>query len=143
MYVFISILILIASILLILIVLIQNSKGGGLASGFSSSNQIMGVRKTTDFLEKATWTLAGTVVVLSIVITAFIPRAQHANQQSIRIRLLLTLALPSNLRQLPFLLLKKKLRLTNRKRIFDIMKRFPATRMPLFLFCLIELSISG
>ena len=44
MYVFISILILIASILLILIVLIQNSKGGGLASGFSSSNQIMGVR---------------------------------------------------------------------------------------------------
>ena len=76
MYVFISILILIASILLILIVLIQNSKGGGLASGFSSSNQIMGVRKTTDFLEKATWTLAGTVVVLSIVITAFIPRAR-------------------------------------------------------------------
>ena len=77
MYVFISILILIASILLILIVLIQNSKGGGLASGFSSSNQIMGVRKTTDFLEKATWTLAGTVVVL-------IPRAQHANQSEIK-----------------------------------------------------------
>ena len=75
MYVFISILILIASILLILIVLIQNSKGGGLASGFSSSNQIMGVRKTTDFLEKATWTLAGTVVV---------PRAQHANQSEIK-----------------------------------------------------------
>ena len=84
MYVFISILILIASILLILIVLIQNSKGGGLASGFSSSNQIMGVRKTTDFLEKATWTLAGTVVVLSIVITAFIPRAQHANLSEIK-----------------------------------------------------------
>ena len=84
MYVFISILILIASILLILIVLIQNSKGGGLASGFSSSNQIMGVRKTTDFLEKATWTLAGTVVVLSIVITAFIPRAQHTNQSEIK-----------------------------------------------------------
>lgn len=85
MYVFISILILIASILLILIVLIQNSKGGGLASGFSSSNQIMGVRKTTDFLEKATWTLAGTVVVLSIVITAFIPRGeQNANQSEIK-----------------------------------------------------------
>ena len=84
MYVFISILILIASILLILIVLIQNSKGGGLASGFSSSNQIMGVRKTTDFLEKATWTLAGTVVVLSIVITAFIPEAHHEVQSEIR-----------------------------------------------------------
>ena len=78
MYVFISILILIASILLILIVLIQNSKGGGLASGFSSSNQIMGVRKTTDFLEKATWSLAGAVIVLSIVITAFIPITELA-----------------------------------------------------------------
>ena len=81
MYVFISILILIASILLILIVLIQNSKGGGLASGFSSSNQIMGVRKTTDFLEKATWSLAGAVIVL---ITAFIPRTEHAAQSEIK-----------------------------------------------------------
>lgn len=59
MYVFISILILIASILLILIVLIQNSKGGVWLSGFSSSNPNHGVRKTTDFLEKATWSLAG------------------------------------------------------------------------------------
>ena len=84
MYVFISILILIASILLILIVLIQNSKGGGLASGFSSSNQIMGVRKTTDFLEKATWTLPGVVVVMSIVITAFIPRSENTNQSEIK-----------------------------------------------------------
>ena len=84
MYVFISILILIASILMILIVLIQNSKGGGLASGFSSSNQIMGVRKTTDFLEKATWTLAGVLVFLSIVITAFIPRAQPATESEIK-----------------------------------------------------------
>lgn len=84
MYVFISILILISAILLILIVLIQNSKGGGLASGFSSSNQIMGVRKTTDFLEKATWTLAGALVVLSIIITAFIPRAEHATQSEIK-----------------------------------------------------------
>ena len=83
MYVFISILILIASILLILIVLIQNSKGGGLASGFSSSNQIMGVRKTTDFLEKATWGLAGFVIVCSIVITAFIPRATTTTQSEI------------------------------------------------------------
>ena len=84
MYVFISILILIAAILLILIVLIQNSKGGGLASGFSSSNQIMGVRKTTDFLEKATWTLAGAVIVLSIIITAFIPHHESANQSEIK-----------------------------------------------------------
>jgi len=77
MYPFLSILILIASIFMILIVLVQNSKGGGLASGFASSNQIMGVRKTTDFLEKATWTLAGVVGVLCIVITAFIPRSDN------------------------------------------------------------------
>lgn len=67
MYLLVIILMLIASILMCLIVLIQNSKGGGLASGFSSSNQIMGVRKTTDFLEKATWTLAGVMVVCSIL----------------------------------------------------------------------------
>ncbi|WP_080904882.1 preprotein translocase subunit SecG [Parabacteroides sp. Marseille-P3160] len=83
MYVFISILILIAAILLIFIVLIQNSKGGGLASGFSSSNQIMGVRKTTDFLEKATWGLAAVVVFLSIIVTVFIPSSQKTNQSEI------------------------------------------------------------
>jgi preprotein translocase subunit SecG len=82
MYVFISVLILVASILLILIVLVQNSKGGGLASGFASSNQIMGVRKTTDFLEKATWSLAGAVIMLSIIITAFIPRQGSVNEDS-------------------------------------------------------------
>jgi preprotein translocase subunit SecG len=67
----ISIAIIIVCILLILIVLVQNSKGGGLASSFSSSNQVMGVRKTADFLEKATWTLAIALLVLSIVSTAY------------------------------------------------------------------------
>jgi preprotein translocase subunit SecG len=76
MNVFISILILIASLLLVLIVLVQNSKGGGLAAGFSSSNQVLGVRKTTDFLEKATWGLAGFLIVACIAITAFIPRGK-------------------------------------------------------------------
>ena len=52
MYSFVSILVMLVSILLVLIVLVQNSKGGGLASNFSASNQIMGVRKTTDFLKK-------------------------------------------------------------------------------------------
>ena len=60
----------IAAVLLILIVLIQNPKGGGLASTFSSANQIGGVRRTTDFLEKATWSLAIGIVVLSLVATA-------------------------------------------------------------------------
>ena len=48
-------------------VLVQNSKGGGLASGFTSSNQYMGVRKTADFLEKATWTLASSLLALCII----------------------------------------------------------------------------
>jgi len=88
MYVFISILIVIASLLLILLVLVQESKGGGLASGFSSSNQVMGVRKTTDFLEKATWTLMSSVAVLCVVATFFISGLQSksdpAMQQSIQ-----------------------------------------------------------
>ena len=60
------VLIVLVAVLMCLIVLIQNSKGGGLASGFASSNQIMGVRKTADFLEKATWTLAALMAILSI-----------------------------------------------------------------------------
>ncbi len=71
MYIFITILILVAAILMIFIVLVQNSKGGGLAAGFSSSNQIMGVRKTTDFLEKFTWGLAATIIILSILTAKF------------------------------------------------------------------------
>ena len=66
-YILFVILIVIASLLMIGIVLIQESKGGGLASNFSSSNAIMGVRKTTDFVEKATWTLAAVMVLLSVV----------------------------------------------------------------------------
>jgi preprotein translocase subunit SecG len=62
MYILVSILVVIASIFLVFFVVIQNSKGGGLAAGFASSNQVMGVRKTTDFLEKATWVLAGAIV---------------------------------------------------------------------------------
>ncbi|MCM1035002.1 MAG: preprotein translocase subunit SecG [Paludibacter sp.] len=66
MYIFLTILIVIAAILLTLLVLVQNSKGGGLAAGFGSGNQVMGVRKTTDFLEKATWTLIAVIILLSI-----------------------------------------------------------------------------
>lgn len=66
MYIFLTILIVIASILLIGAVLIQKSKGGGLASDYSSGNQYLGYRKTTDFIEKATWSLAIFICVLSI-----------------------------------------------------------------------------
>lgn len=73
-YVLVSVLILIACVLLALVVLVQNSKGGGLASNFSSSNQFMGVRKTADFLEKTTWTLAVVLLVLSLASIFVIPR---------------------------------------------------------------------
>lgn len=76
MYTLITVLIFIICVLLVLIVLVQNSKGGGLASNFQSAGQIMGVRKTTDFLEKATWGLAGTLLFLAVIGSAFIPRNQ-------------------------------------------------------------------
>jgi len=82
MYTLITVLIFIVCVLLVLIVLVQNSKGGGLASNFQSSNQVMGVRKTTDFLEKATWVLAGSLLVLSILGSAFIPRQKLNEDQS-------------------------------------------------------------
>lgn len=75
-YIFVSVLIIIACILQIMIVLVQNSKGGGLASNFTSAGQSMGVRKTADFLEKSTWTLAVAILLLSLVATASIPRGE-------------------------------------------------------------------
>ena len=78
---FLMILIVLAAILMILVVLVQKSKGGGLASGFSSSNQIMGVRKTTDFLEKLTWGLASFIIILSIATAHF--TATHTEPRSL------------------------------------------------------------
>ena len=75
MYLLFVILMVIAALLMCFIVLIQNSKGGGLASGFSSSNAIMGVRKTTDFLEKATWGLAIFMVIMSIATAYVVPHS--------------------------------------------------------------------
>ena len=82
MFVVISILMLIASVLMVLVVLVQNSKGGGLASNFSSSNQIMGVRQTADFLEKATWTMAVAMLVLSLGASIEIPKYNAETSQS-------------------------------------------------------------
>jgi preprotein translocase subunit SecG len=81
----IIILIILACLVLGFFVLIQNSKGGGLASNFAGSNQIMGVRKTADFLEKATWTLACTVMVLCLVV-AFITKQEFKRDMPSRER---------------------------------------------------------
>lgn len=61
--------IIIVCVLLILVVLVQNSKGGGISSNFSAANQIMGARRGTDFIEKATWTLAILLLVFSLLST--------------------------------------------------------------------------
>ena len=75
MYAIFATLIIICSVLLVLIILIQNPKGGGLSSSFGGgSNQIMGAKNTTDFLEKATWTLAITMIVLILASNFWIPR---------------------------------------------------------------------
>ncbi len=78
MYVFVSILILIVCIILGLIVLVQNPKGGGLAANFGSGNQFMGARQTADFLEKASWTLAIVLLLLSLTATMIIPRGNSS-----------------------------------------------------------------
>ncbi|MFN8240637.1 MAG: preprotein translocase subunit SecG [Bacteroidales bacterium] len=83
MYIFVSVLIIIACILQILIVLVQNSKGGGLAANFTSAGQTMGVRKTADFLEKSTWTIAVAILVLSLVASAAIPRGSEGQRSRI------------------------------------------------------------
>jgi len=70
MSVFIGVLIILVCIFLGLIILVQNPKGGGLSSEFGSANQIGGVRKTADFLEKSTWGLAIALVVLSLAAAA-------------------------------------------------------------------------
>nr|WP_294724720.1 preprotein translocase subunit SecG [Prevotella sp.] len=74
-YTLFVILIILASILMVFIVLIQESKGGGLASNFSSTNSIMGVRKTTDLVEKLTWGLAAAMVILSVACAYVAPQA--------------------------------------------------------------------
>ena len=81
MYTFLIVLILIASVLMVLAVLVQNPKSG-MASNFGASNQVMGVRQTTDFLEKFTWGAAATVLVLSLVSTIFIDKSQVVSSKS-------------------------------------------------------------
>ncbi|MBL0183321.1 MAG: preprotein translocase subunit SecG [Chitinophagaceae bacterium] len=82
MLVLFGILVIIASIILGLIVLIQNPKGGGLSSSFGGfGNQIMGVKQTTDVLEKGTWLFAAIVAILCITSPAFIPKGTGTNTE--------------------------------------------------------------
>lgn len=78
MYAVIIVLTVIVAILLIGIVLIQKSKGGGLSSQFGGAGAVMGVRQTNSFLEKATWTLAGLIVLLSVLSAFTMPKVSNA-----------------------------------------------------------------
>lgn len=80
-YTLLVVLIVLVSLLMIFIVLIQESKGGGLSSNFSSSNQIMGVKKTTDVVEKTTWGLAIAMVIISVLCAYASPKA--AGEESV------------------------------------------------------------
>lgn len=66
---FFSILTIIVCILLVLVILVQNSKGGGIQSQFGAATQIMGVKRGTEFIEKATWGLAITLILLSVLMS--------------------------------------------------------------------------
>lgn len=81
MYVFLTVLMIVICVLLIAVVLIQNPKGGGMGAGFGgSTSQIMGVKRTTDFLEKSTWSLVIGLLVLSLASGFFIPE-KNFNQE--------------------------------------------------------------
>ncbi len=84
MFYLFTVLIVIVSVLLILVVLVQNPKGGGLSSTFAGSNQIMGVRKTADFLEKATWSLAISLLVFSFLATMTVPKSEVDRESIIK-----------------------------------------------------------
>ena len=74
--IFFVILLILVCALLGLIILVQNPKGGGLSGNVAGfSNQFMGVKQTTDVLEKGTWILATVVVLLCVFSTVFIPKA--------------------------------------------------------------------
>ncbi len=81
MYTILVILIVIASVFLTIAVLLQNSKGGGLAANFTAGNQTFGVRQTADFLEKATWTLATVIIVCCVLATAAVS-SRNVEQKS-------------------------------------------------------------
>ena len=83
MYGLFSILILITCALLLLVILVQNPKGGGLSSTFGEGNQFMGVKKTSDFLEKSTWTLALALVALTLLSNFAINRSEIETQSDI------------------------------------------------------------
>ena len=82
MYIVATILIVITCVILVLLILSQNSKGGGLASNFSGGNQFGGVAQTNKFLTRATWGLAIALLAFSLIASISIPRLNAQDEQS-------------------------------------------------------------
>ena len=82
MFTTVIVLMILVSVLMVLIVLVQKSKGGGLNQSFASQTQVMGVRKSTDFVEKATWYLAAFMFVFSLLSVALLPDNSEVNGDS-------------------------------------------------------------
>ena len=82
MYTLFSVLIIITCILLVLIIMIQNPKGGGLSATFGGGSQMMGVQKTTDFLDKSTWALAITLLTLTLLSNFLVDRETIASPET-------------------------------------------------------------
>lgn len=66
-------LMIVASVLLVLVILMQNPKGGGFSTDFGSASQLGGVRRASDFLEKSTWSLATFILVLALISPMWLP----------------------------------------------------------------------
>jgi len=96
MYLVLVIIVIIVCALLGLIVLIQNPKGGGLSSNFSSSSQLMGVQKTGDFLEKGTWILAITLMVLALAINVSVKGGAATTNSQYNEQIKKSLTAPTN-----------------------------------------------
>lgn len=86
MFIFFSILIIVACVLLTLVVLIQNPKGGGIASNFTAPNQLMGARRSTDVVEKTTWILAIILISFSLLSNFFRPIGETQSSNESRLK---------------------------------------------------------
>jgi preprotein translocase subunit SecG len=75
-----TVLVIIASVLLTAVVLLQNGKGGGIASNFTAGNQTFGVRQTADILEKVTWSLVAFIFVVSIITNFTLGTSKGSNK---------------------------------------------------------------
>lgn len=102
MYIFLSILLILLAIVMVFVVTIQNSKGGGLAAGFASSNNVMGVRRTTDLIEKITWGLAIAIALFAIVSVRWAPRSVSTQPESVIVDYVDQATIPAPIEAQPF-----------------------------------------